>query len=339
MPGIAIVISTRNRPQLLEEALASAVAQTLPATEIIIADDASDPPVRDAALQERYGPACKVVANSSARGLAFTRQRGVEASTCDYVTHLDDDDLLAPNALEQAIQALSREPRPDLIFLGAEGFGERAAHFNRVQPEAILRVAELAGAAKSKDDVYAFDQRLFPALLRTVPIAFQRVLLTRETWNRVSALRWRAYRLEEGVTDDEAAKLRITGPLRDSEWALYAAACCRRSLLIDRPLYLQRCDGQGYSSLPGNQQLHARQGLTIKTQLMRAAAALPELASWRRETRASLATSHFDTAYRLFQSGERGSALPHLFQAIRLQPRLTHFRFLARMALPPRPSE
>jgi glycosyltransferase involved in cell wall biosynthesis len=308
--------------------------QTLLPAEVIVVDDGSTPAVDRDALVAKFGPKVRVLRNDLARGLAYSRNIGVESASSDYVTHLDDDDLLAPEALAVAHAVLSNDPGLDLVFLGVEGFGSRSQYFNRVQPEAVARATALAKGQVQGHDIVYFGHDLIKALLRTVPIAFQRVMLTPATWHQISALRWRAYRLDPAVSDDAAAQLCINGPLRDSEWALYAGAICNNTALINRPLYLQRCAGQGYSSQPDNIEWHMRQALLIKSQLLRASLALPELLKWKKDIRQSLASAEFDSAYHYFQNGNRGATWRHLRKALRLNPNLAYIRFSLRMWLP-----
>lgn len=334
MKPIAAIIPTQNRPALLAEALRSLGSQTLPPAEIIVVDDGSTPPVNPEALGAKYGPTVRVIRNEAALGLAFSRNRGVETAMSEYVVHLDDDDLFSPNALSEAYISLSNDPQLDLVFLGTEGFGSRADHFNRVQQEAVARVKDLGKGQEVAPSLVYFGYELMGALLHTVPIAFQRVMLRRERWNAISTLRWRAYRLDPEVPDDEAAKRCLAGPLRDSEWALYASMICRKTALIDRPLYLQRCDGQGYSSQPANQERHMLQSLLIKTRLYHASLSLSELSDWKQPIRESLAAAQFDTAYAYFKRGQRHLSWQHLRAAIVLHPHLSYAKFAARMLLP-----
>jgi hypothetical protein len=253
-----------------------------------------------------------------------------------YVIHLDDDDLLAPEAIAEAYSLLSSDPQLELVFLGVRGFGSRAEHFNSAQSEAVDRVRVLGQGQESLPWIVYFGRELGSALLQTVPIAFQRVMLTREKWKAVSTLRWRAYRVDPAIATDEDAKRALTGQLRDAEWAIYAAAICRNTALINRPLYLQRCEDQGYSSRAENEELHMRQNLMIKYRLHEAAASLPELGSWRKPIRESLASVEFAIAYRRYLLADRAASWQHLLRAIRLDPRFLYLRFALRMWLPRR---
>lgn len=332
--SISVIVPTQNRPALLEEAVQSLLAQTQPPAEIVIVDDGSTPPVNGDHLAAKFGHRIRVVRNETARGLAYSRNLGVETTHCEFITHLDDDDLLAPEALYVAYRAFIDDPSLELAFLGAVGFGPHSEYFNRVQPEAIERVIEAAGGQRSASRLVTFDRNLIKGLLRSVPIAFQRVMLRRETWQRISALRLRAYRLDPKISDDAAAKNSIVGPLRDSEWALYASAACQKTALVDQPLYLQRCAGQGYSSQPNRLEQHLQQGLIIKSALYRATEKLPELLAWHKIILDSVAAAHFDAAYHYFETGNRAVSMRELLQALNLKPSLAYARFAFRMWLP-----
>lgn len=334
MNRITAVIPSLNRPVLLGEAIQSLLRQTLAPDEIIVVDDGSTPPVDSHKLALEYGPIIRVIRHEVSRGLAYARNQGAEEATGDYLIHLDDDDLLAPNTLEEVLALFDQDPDIDIAFLGVEGFGPRSDHFNRVQPEAISRVKDTGEGIENGSGLVYFGPRLMKALLLTVPSAFQHVFTRKQTWANVSALRWRAYQLEPGINDVEAAKNRITGQLRDSEWALYAAAICHKTVLIDQPRYLARCEGQSLSSRPDNREKHMLQNLGIKTQLFQAANSLPELHNWRMEIRKGLASAQFHAAYHYFQKGNRAASWKYLRQALYLNPNLSFFRFAFRMWLP-----
>jgi hypothetical protein len=330
---VAVVVPSKDRPHLVDEAIVSALRQTHAPNEIIVVDDGSAVPVDAAALRQRHGNKVRVLRNTTNRGLAYSRNLGVEAGTSEFVIHLDDDDLLAPNAIEACLQAWYRVPGVELVMFGVEGFGPRAGHFNTVQPQGVDKVIRLARGVDAAPGVVAFDRQLLPALLQTVPSAFQRVMTRTDVWHRVSALRRHVYKLDPAVPDDEAAKWRITGPLRDSEWALYAAAVCNRTCLVRKPLYLARCEGQGGSSQPAMRAAHTAQSAAIKTALLAGAGAIDELRPFRGAIRESLARVHFDAAYRSTDLAQYRTAWDHWMASVRLQPQWRHLKLLARIGL------
>lgn len=323
---VAVIIPTKDRPEFLAEAITSALSQSHPPKEIIIVDDGSSTPVDAERLREAHGPTIRVIRNDASRGLAYSRNRGVEETAAEYVIHLDDDDLLAPNAIEQCCSVLQGLPEAELVFFAAQGFGPNAEHFNLVQPDGIRRVVEFGKGREVRPGVILFGPDLFAALLKTVPIAFQRVMVSKTLWEKISQLRRNVYRLAPGTLSDDDAKAKITGPLRDSEWARYAAMVCRQTALIDQPLYLQRCGNQGYSSLPTNKDLHMHQGLEILSHLAEGTRLMPELAQWRSQTNDALGQAHFDAAYRQQQSGHRKEAWAYLKKAMSSGIQMKHLR-------------
>lgn len=328
---VAVIIPTKDRPEFLAEAIASARAQGHPPEEIIIVDDGSATPVDAKRLREAHGPTVRVLRNDASRGLAYSRNRGVEETCAEYVIHLDDDDLLAPDAIEQCCSVLQGLPEAELVFFAARGFGPNAEHFNEVQPEGVRRVIDLGRGREVLPNVILFGPELFAALLKTVPIAFQRVMVSKTLWETVSELRRNVYRLTPGVLSDDDARAKITGPLRDSEWARYAALVCRQTALINQPLYLQRCGNQGYSSLPANRDVHMRQGLEILSHLAEGTRLMPDLAQWRSQTNDALGQAHFDAAYQHHQSGHRKEAWTFLKKAMSSGIKMKHLRLAMRI--------
>lgn len=332
--SVAVIIPTKNRPLLLEEAISSACEQTYTPQEIIVVDDASASPVDETTLRDRYGPSIRVLRNASTRGLAFSRNRGVEECSTDYFIHLDDDDLLAKDAIERCVEAAYRNPDVQVWCFGARGFGERSEYFNKVQSEGVRAVKGEAAGIERYPGILVFDRQLLLVLLRRVPSAFQRVFTSPATWRNVSRLRWRVYMLDSGVIDETTAKFAITGYLRDSEWVRYAAVVCDHVGLIDMPLYLARCEGQGYSSQPRNRQLHADQAMLILRHMKRGTEALPELAPWKKEVANALSRTSLSAAYHWQQAGDRRQALQHLKKSMAYGLRIKHFRLALRLLLP-----
>ena len=335
MSNISVIIPTHNRPGLLKEALHSLCQQSLKPHEIIVVDDASDSPVLENDLKEEFVNNIRVLRNNIAHGLAWVRHQGVEASTSDYIIHLDDDDLLAPEAIEESLHILENDSSIDVLFLGVQGFGNRANYFNNVQPTAVESVIKHGYGERHADNTVHFDGQLFEGLLRSVPMAFQRIMVRRKIWDSVSAFRWRIYSLLRNSPNEEEARRLITGPLRDSEWALYASAFCKHTALLDCPLYLQRCEGQGMTSQATQKERHLRQQVQIKENLFIASRRMEELFHWKSAIRNSMTSAYFDSAYYYFYHRDRLEAWKFLIKAFYTKPLLVHIKFLLRTCFPP----
>lgn len=330
---ISVVIPTHNRPEMLSEAIASVCRQTHPDWEIVIIDDGSIPAVDETALRQRFDPRIHVVRNDEPRKLTIARDQGVRHAQGDLIVHLDDDDLIAPNALALGHEALMANPEIEVLYLAVEGFGERASYFMQAQAQALGRVLQHAGITTAAPVIRFDRQQLFPALLQSVPMAFQREMVYRNAWHKTSALRRQVYMLDTDIPDEEHAMQRIRPPLRDSEWALYAAASCR-SALLTTPVYLQRCDGQGYVSQPEQRERSMQSSVDIKTHLHRASKAFIEFKPWTRIIERSLARTLFDQCYLYFLDGNRIAAYRALFKALSVNITIHYLRFGLRMLLP-----
>lgn len=114
---IAVVITTYNHARFLEEAIQSCLRQSRPMDEIIVVDDGStDNP---ASIVERH-PGVRLIRQDNC-GLAAARNTGLAASRSDYITFLDADDRLLPNAIEAGVRMLVAHPDAVLAY-GAHRF-------------------------------------------------------------------------------------------------------------------------------------------------------------------------------------------------------------------------
>lgn len=98
---VAVVITTFNHAQYLDEALRSVLAQTVSSSQIIVVDDGStDNP---AAVVERYANARLICTNN--RELSAARNTGLCAVEARYVVFLDADDRLHSGAIAFGVAA------------------------------------------------------------------------------------------------------------------------------------------------------------------------------------------------------------------------------------------
>ncbi|MDE2179509.1 MAG: glycosyltransferase family 2 protein [candidate division NC10 bacterium] len=106
-PIVTVIIPTRNRLLLLQEAVASVQAQTLQDWELIVVDDASE----DATwtwLQTIAGPRIRPIRLEKHSERSAARNAGLAEAGGEFVLFLDDDDRLRPRALERLLAALTR---------------------------------------------------------------------------------------------------------------------------------------------------------------------------------------------------------------------------------------
>ncbi|MEM9557022.1 MAG: glycosyltransferase [Acidobacteriota bacterium] len=95
-PTVSVVVRTKDRPQLLAEALESLAASTWRRLEVIVVNDGGETPRRP----EDYPLSLRLVDLPENRGRAAAANAGVAAATGEYVAFLDDDDLVEPEHYE-----------------------------------------------------------------------------------------------------------------------------------------------------------------------------------------------------------------------------------------------
>ncbi|HBL27335.1 MAG TPA: hypothetical protein DD490_10925, partial [Acidobacteria bacterium] len=98
-PLVSVIVRTRDRPELLAEALASLAEGSYRRAEVVLVNDGGAPPV----VPADYPLPVVRVDRAVSGGRATAAQAGVEAAHGTYVTFLDDDDLAAPEHLETLV--------------------------------------------------------------------------------------------------------------------------------------------------------------------------------------------------------------------------------------------
>ncbi|HKI02415.1 MAG TPA: PIG-L family deacetylase [Thermoanaerobaculia bacterium] len=94
-PRISVIVRTRNRPDLLAEALGSLAEGEYRHAEVVLVNDGGAPPP----VPEGFPLPVTRLDLAENRGRAAAAEAGIAAATGDYVTFLDDDDLAAPEHL------------------------------------------------------------------------------------------------------------------------------------------------------------------------------------------------------------------------------------------------
>lgn len=100
---VSVIVPTRNRIQKLERCLRSVLGSTYGSLEVVVVDDCSDED--PASFLRANFPSVKVYRNESRQLLSGSRNLGAFASRGDLLFFLDDDNVVAPDAIENLVRA------------------------------------------------------------------------------------------------------------------------------------------------------------------------------------------------------------------------------------------
>ena len=107
---VTVIIPTYNRCSLIQQAIASVVAQTYPNWELIIVDDGSTDDtvkmvrsIKDDRISILEFPHCG--------NIAMLRNIGVQAGCGEWISFLDSDDVWVPQKLEIQLAALQKNKK------------------------------------------------------------------------------------------------------------------------------------------------------------------------------------------------------------------------------------
>jgi O-antigen biosynthesis protein len=133
-PLISILTPVYNTPEdILTEAIESVCAQTYGHWELCLVDDASPDPASRRVLSryENKDPRIKIRHLDSNRGIAGASQEALDMSSGEFVTLLDHDDELKPDALFEVVKLLNDQPALDFIYTDEDKRDQRG---NLVDP-------------------------------------------------------------------------------------------------------------------------------------------------------------------------------------------------------------
>lgn len=113
---VSVIITTKNRCEILENAIRSVMSQTVKNLECIVVDDASVD-----CTQAKYEKDPRIIYvridEKDSCGGNYARNQGLARATGDVVAFLDDDDEWMPKKLEKQLELLNEHPG-SVIFCG-----------------------------------------------------------------------------------------------------------------------------------------------------------------------------------------------------------------------------
>lgn len=122
---VTIIIPTFKRPKYLIRAITSVFNQTYKNTEIIIVDDNGE----NTAYQKETETILKsfieqkkikYIVHDKNRNGSAARNTGIQASNGDFITFLDDDDILYPQKIEKQVKFLENNNKYGGVYTGFE---------------------------------------------------------------------------------------------------------------------------------------------------------------------------------------------------------------------------
>lgn len=120
-PSIGIVVTVCNGEAHLTRQLESLLAQTDPADEVLLLEDASEDSSADIAksFADRGGQSWRLLRNPSRLGLLGNLQQGLTRATADVILLCDQDDVWMPDKVSAFRRTFETEPRLVAAFSDA----------------------------------------------------------------------------------------------------------------------------------------------------------------------------------------------------------------------------
>jgi len=113
---ISVIIPAYNAEQYIRTAIESCLSQTYPPCDIIVIDDGSTDGT--AAVAESFPSPVHVIRLPQNSGASVARNRGIQASTGDWIAFLDADDWFLPEKLERQRRCVLQNQQAVLAYTG-----------------------------------------------------------------------------------------------------------------------------------------------------------------------------------------------------------------------------
>ena len=118
-PVISIIMPVYGVEKWIEKSFKSALSQDYDSLEIVIVDDASPDKsieiIRNIISKESSEKNIRIISHEKNRGLAKSRETGIQNATGEYVFHLDSDDWIEPNCISLLAAYIDEDKAVDII--------------------------------------------------------------------------------------------------------------------------------------------------------------------------------------------------------------------------------
>lgn len=230
---VSVVMPVYNAADTVAQSMQSVLAQTYPDLELVIVDDGSaddSPAVIDAV--GGHDPRVVVLRNPGNRGVAASRNTGIEAASGDYIAFLDSDDWWHPRKLEVQL-AQMRAAGARVSYAGYQRVDEAGHPLSTVRPPATVGYADMLKSNRIGNLTGLYDRSLGDGRFQRVghedyvfwlqmvrragiavcarypePLAFYRVRAGSLSSDKLKAARWQwhIYREMENLSRTDACR-------------------------------------------------------------------------------------------------------------------------------------
>lgn len=108
---ISIVVPSYNRIESLKKCIGSISAQYFEGLELIVVDDCSTDGTGSFLRNQFSGhPYIRIIVNEKNRGVNYSRNRGIELASQEYILFIDSDDFMSPGSLALVKDSIAANP-------------------------------------------------------------------------------------------------------------------------------------------------------------------------------------------------------------------------------------
>jgi glycosyltransferase involved in cell wall biosynthesis len=131
-PYVSIVIPAYKHALFIGEAIKSVLDQSFTGWELLIINDGSPDDTKSVVQPFLEDPRIQYIEQEN-KGQAATRNHGIAMARGEYIQLLDDDDLIAPDALQWKLDYLAANPNVSCIVGGVQYIDETGNYLGGLQ--------------------------------------------------------------------------------------------------------------------------------------------------------------------------------------------------------------